>query len=1178
VGARQPTSSAEPVRRAFSNVELVDQDAGADEDVRMARVSASDLEAVRAKNQTTIEYIAAACHRYAERTFFQVLGSGDDEGRTVTYAELWDRVASLATGWQRTGLVRPGDRVVICGAASPEWVVADWACLYLGAISVPVGPKVGADELAHILSETEATCLVATAAQLHAMSSVVEGCRSVRSLVAMDEPGACLLLEGQNAHPTLREIESVGSAEPRLPFAKVSPEAPITLVYTSGSTGRPKAVVMPERRWAARAREALDVVPQTPMITVVYLPLHHILGRMGILATLMLGGRSYLSADSDVSGIFEVFRRARPTFLTLIPRVSGLVYQHFQSELRRRLEAAETTTPSLEHPVAEAVMEEMRRTFLGGRIAELRTGTAPTAPEVSAFLARCFQVRVGDDYGSTEMGHVSSDGRLKAGVTYKLLDVSELGPVAGGAYPRGELAVKSPRLSLGYYRNPAANAALFEEDGFVRSGDIFEERSPGELVIVGRKGRVLKLAHGEFVNIPRAEDLFVASSPLIRQITIYANPARAYVLAVIVPHERLLAGRLAGEAKDDPARAEELVKKQLRREIQRVARESSLDPNAVPRDFLVEYEPFSTDNGLLTDAQKPRQAKIAEVYGPRLERLYAEVEARQPAALAVLSNPTATPLEKVVEAFALHLGLVAQDVDPSFGFAYLGGDSLSAVRVAATLEEALGVTVTVGTILDPRASAASIARKLEPIGRGPRTEGARFAGIHPGSWVEANDLRADRFLPPALLHAAKTLPMTDSPRVVLLTGASGFLGRFVLLHLLQTFASGRDGQVISLVRADNDQAARERLRSAFATCDDLLALFDSLATPSRLHVHASDLEESDLGLAPAVYEELAGRVDAIVHAAALVNHALSYRHLFEPNVVGTAGVMRLAVTSRRKAIHFVSTAGLGALRPGHALVETDAAADLCSRRPLDEASAPAYAAGYVTSKWAGEVLLRDLHDRCGIPITIHRCSMVLPHPVYAGQQNATDTFARLLHGLVRTQLAPSSFYDPAATVEPHYDGLPVNLVARFVGELALQPTTPEFTTYHVSNSNWSDGVSLDQIVSWAEESGYHFTRLPHPTWFARFRNALQQLPHDERRRSSLLLIHHWQTAILTQVRLDTSEFQKTLARLTGLTAIPPLDKAYVVHCLASICAGDPRTRAAPITGIRKRLRRPIITG
>src|SRR5690606_15799313 len=136
------------------------------------------------------------------------------------------------------------------------------------------------------------------------------------------------------------------------------------------------------------------------------------------------------------------------------------------------------------------------------------------------------------------------------------------------------------------------------------------------------------------------------------------------------------------------------------------------------------------------------------------------------------------------------------------------------------------------------------------------------------------------------------------------TGANGFLGHMVVAALSERLADG-DGCVVALVRADSDAAARSRL-------DDRLRQSGLGPLDARVEVRAADLMTERFGLDAKLYDRLAEGMDAIVHCGALVNHALSYAHLYRPNVEGTAEAMRLAVRGKAKSIHFASTTGVAA--------------------------------------------------------------------------------------------------------------------------------------------------------------------------------------------------------------------------------------------------------------------------
>lgn len=197
---------------------------------------------------------------------------------------------------------------------------------------------------------------------------------------------------------------------------------------------------------------------------------------------------------------------------------------------------------------------------------------------------------------------------------YKLDDVPELGYFkTDKPYPRGELWVKTTSVMLGYFKRPEVTASVFSEDGFYKTGDIMAELGPDQLVYVDRRNNVQKLAQGEFVAISRLETLFTNGHALVKQAYLYGTSERSYLLGVLVPSEEALSEM--GIALNDEAG----IKAALREAIKQVARSESLHSYEVPRDFIVEREPFSTENGLLAGIGKYQRPKFKERYSSRLE-------------------------------------------------------------------------------------------------------------------------------------------------------------------------------------------------------------------------------------------------------------------------------------------------------------------------------------------------------------------------------------------------------------------------------------------------------------------------------------------------------------------------------------------------------------------------------
>ncbi|MHA7702014.1 amino acid adenylation domain-containing protein [Mycobacterium sp. ML4] len=380
-----------------------------------------------------------------------------------------------------------------------------------------------------------------------------------------------------------------------------------------------------------------------------------------------------------------------------------------------------------------------------------------------------------------------------------------------------------------------------------------------------------------------------------------------------------------------------------------------------------------------------------------------------------------------------------------------------------------------------------------------------FASVHGHDCAEvhARDLTLDKFIDAPTLATAPSLPRCRAEaKTVLLTGATGFLGRYLALEWLQRMERV-GGTVICVVRAESDQHARRRLDSTFDTDPKLFAHYQQLAA-DHLEVIAGDKSRPHLSLDPRTWQRLADTVELIVDPAARVHHLLPYSQLFGPNTLGTAELIRLALTTRLKPYLYVSTAAVGEPLDRSAFTED---ADIRMLSPT-RSNNHSYRNGYANSKWAGEVLLREAHDDCGLPVAVFRCADITADTGYAGQLNVPDNFTRLMMSVIATGVAPGSFYqldENGNRQRAHYDGLPVGFVAESISTLGVA-VTDGFQTYHVMNPH-DDGVGLDTFIDWLIDAGHPIRRIAdYRDWTKQLEAGLRNLPEHQRERSLLPLL------------------------------------------------------------------------
>ncbi len=653
-------------------------------------------------------------------------------------------------------------------------------------------------------------------------------------------------------------------------------------------------------------------------------------------------------------------------------------------------------------------------------------------------------------------------GSPVAGAALFVLD-GWLRPVPAGVV--GELYVAGRGVGVGYWRRARFTASRFVACPFgapgarmYRTGDLVCWRPDGQLQYVGRADEQVKI-RGYRIELGEVQAA-LAGLAGVDQAVVVAREDR--------PGDKRLVGYVIGTA--DPAAARAELADRL---------PSYMVPSAV---LSVEALPL-TVNGKLDTRGLPAPEYTAGEY-------------RAPA----------SPIEETLaRIYAQVLNLERVGVDESFFD--LGGDSISAMRLIAVINTALDAELAVPALFE----APSVRGLSRRLGEGAGTVGdARFASVHGGDATEvrAGDLTLDKFIDAATLAGAPGLPGPSAEaRTVLLTGATGFLGRYLALEWLQRMELV-DGTLICLVRGGSDEEARRRLDKTFDSGDpQLLAHYEELAA-DHLEVVAGDKGQPNLGLDDQTWQRLADTVDLIVDPAAVVSGVLPYSALFGPNVVGTAELIRIALTSKLKPYAYVSTADVGDQIAPSAFTEDADIRVINPTRTIDGGLAN----GYANSKWAGEVLLREAHDLCGLPVAVFRCDMILADTRYAGQLNVSDTVTRMVLSVVATGIAPGSFYRLGADggrQRAHFDGLPVEFVAEAIATLGAQVASSSlagFETYHVMNPH-DDGIGLDEFVDWLIEAGHPIRRIDDfDEWLQRFEEALRGLPDRQRRHSVLQIL------------------------------------------------------------------------
>ena len=387
----------------------------------------------------------------------------------------------------------------------------------------------------------------------------------------------------------------------------------------------------------------------------------------------------------------------------------------------------------------------------------------------------------------------------------------------------------------------------------------------------------------------------------------------------------------------------------------------------------------------------------------------------------------------VLTAIMVFVGALTGGADPERRFADLGVDSIAAVGLARRLTELTGQPLSAIVVFEhptPAALAAWLWRSAE----GDRV-----------------DLAAEAVLPAGIAPSAAL----REPMHVVLTGATGFVGAFLLRELIA--ATG--ATVHCLVRATDHPTAAKRVRR---TLEEYGLWTDQLA--DRIRAWASDLTEPLLGLTRAEFDRLALAADAIYHAGAHVNAILPYQELAAANVGGTREALALAARHRPSVFHHVSTIEVFA---GASLVDEDAPAG-----PADELRG-----GYAQTKWVAEQLVSQAAQR-GLPAAIYRLPRILGD-TRTGACQDHDLLWQVLKGCVQARAVPGGEFHHAAISWAPADWAAGALVA------LSRSSAASGAAYHIAAP---DRVGLGVLTGYLRAAGYQLREYPPDQWAAIIRD------------------------------------------------------------------------------------------
>jgi long-chain acyl-CoA synthetase len=556
--------------------------------------------------------------------------------------EFLARIAGLSSALEQLG-VKPGDRVGLFAPNRPEWHIADFAILGLGAADVPIYFNESPDRIVYILNHSGAEVVIAAGEmQSRRLLECRYRLKSVKHIICAAAPVD--LDDDILRFETL--VTATGEAlvtEYRQRSARVTPDDVATIIYTSGTTGEPKGVMLTHNNLSSNEETSVAPYEMSPADAAVsFLPLSHVYERVTAYAYLFHGVQvSYVERMEDLP---QALLEVHPTLAAAVPRVFEKLYAnivqkgHEAAGLKRKIfdwamRVAHDSVPwkaygkdasyilNYRWRLADRIVYSKIREGIGGRFRAFISGGGPLSREIAEFFW-AVGVPVYQGYGLTETSPVVSanyPGTNKVGTVGKPIE-----NVKVRIAEDGEILVQGPCVMKGYYERPDDTKAVISADGWLSTGDIGRIDDQGFLYVTDRKKDLFKTAAGKFVAPQPIENLLKAS-PLISNAVLVGD-ARRFIAALIVPNFTNIefAARAEGRAftSHEEIAADPWVHALIEKEVTQM--NSKLAQYETIKKFALLDHDFTFDGGQLTYTLKLKRRVIAERYAQMIEGLYAD--------------------------------------------------------------------------------------------------------------------------------------------------------------------------------------------------------------------------------------------------------------------------------------------------------------------------------------------------------------------------------------------------------------------------------------------------------------------------------------------------------------------------------------------------------------------------
>jgi len=592
--------------------------------------------------QSVVELVQRTVQRSPDKE--AIRWKAHDSWSSWTYAELWGQVASVSIGLRGMG-IGAGDRIVILSRSRPEWLVADLACLALGAVTCPLYPGDPPARMAAIVQRVGARLVFVEDAKLRQrLRSGTSGTELDRRIVLFDSDpadGTTMTLLGLARDADLSP-DALASWEST--WRAIHPAQVATIVHTIGVDGDPLGVVVAHGNLLHSFHATVEAIPVTSADVILsVLPLSHMFERGGTVLAGLGTGATIAFAERQIERWGPNMAEVRPTLMASIPLfyeriehrirtgvatgpayrralfswATGLGRQHYENHLAGLTDGRWLR---LRRRIAEWTVFPPVRSAFGGHLRYFITGGA-ALPEQTGIFFESMGVTILEGYGLTETAPTLTVNRP---ATYRY---GTVGPPVSGTELRidpgtGEILARGPQVMLGYLDRPADTARVLDAQGWLRTGDIGEFDEAHRLRITGRVKNLLVLATGKNVA-PAPIEKALVGSPYVAQAVLLGDDRDA-IGALLAPDLGALRGWAGSTDADADADAELLERPEvaalLGDEVDRLTADFAAYER--PRRFVLLPRPLAAEAGEVDASGSPVRSVVMTHFPEQVSELF----------------------------------------------------------------------------------------------------------------------------------------------------------------------------------------------------------------------------------------------------------------------------------------------------------------------------------------------------------------------------------------------------------------------------------------------------------------------------------------------------------------------------------------------------------------------------